>query len=190
MKVFFDSEFTGLKKDSDLISIGLVSENGEGLYIEFNDYRTELVDEWIMENVISNLLHKNLNQLDDICENAIYLKGDRKTATSLILNWFNTISSKDEQIEIWSDCLSYDWVLFNDLFGGALSIPEKIYYIPFDICTLFKLKGIDPDINRENFVGIKNTENKHNALHDAMVIKMCYDKLMNTNINKGEVNND
>lgn len=40
-KVFFDTEFTGLTQDTDLISIGLVDENGLSLYIELNDYREE-----------------------------------------------------------------------------------------------------------------------------------------------------
>ena len=79
-------------------------------------------------------------------------------------------------IEVWSDCLSYDWVLFNQLFENNL--PNNIYYIPFDICTLFKIKNIDPDISREEFTENKIKSKKHNALHDAFVIKECYDKLI------------
>jgi hypothetical protein len=80
-------------------------------------------------------------------------------------------------VEIWSDCLAYDWVLFNQLFGHAFNIPKNVYYIPFDICTAFKLKGFDPDINREEFSGMENKPMKHNALWDAMVIKGCYEQL-------------
>ena len=83
-----------------------------------------------------------------------------------------------EKVEIWSDCLSYDWVLFNDIWNHAFNIPDNVYYIPFDICTLFKLKGIDPDINREKFAEMKDRPFKHNALWDANVIMQCYDKLM------------
>lgn len=84
------------------------------------------------------------------------------------------------KIEMWSDCLAYDWVLFNQIFGHAFNIPKNVYYIPFDICTLMKVKGVDPDIGRENFgCGSHYYEMpKHNALWDARVIKMCYDKLM------------
>ena len=66
------------------------------------------------------------------------------------------------------------WVLFCDLFGGAMKIPECVYYIPFDLATLFKVKGIDPDINREEYVGIIAGGNKHNALWDAQMIRACY----------------
>jgi len=81
-----------------------------------------------------------------------------------------------DKVEVWSDCLAYDWVLFCDFFGGAKSLPDNIYYIPFDICTLMKFKHVDPDINRENYSGMAG-EAKHNALWDAKVIKACYEKL-------------
>ena len=79
---------------------------------------------------------------------------------------------------MWGDCLSYDLVLFNQIWGHAFSIPKNVYYIPFDICTLFKVKGIDPDINREQFSELVDGSQQHNALWDAKVIKACYDKLM------------
>jgi len=84
-----------------------------------------------------------------------------------------------DQIEIWSDCLAYDWVLFNQIWGHAFNIPKNVFYIPFDLATLFKLRGIDPDINREEFAGMtEDVTRKHNALHDSVVIKDCYEKLM------------
>ena len=95
--------------------------------------------------------------------------------------------SQFDTIEMWSDCLSYDWVLFNTLLADYSKdypeLPKNVYYIPFDICTLFKVKGIDPDINREWFAGpivndeFPDGEAKHNALWDAYVIKACYERL-------------
>ena len=38
MKIFFDTEFTGLHKDTTLISIGLIDKYGRTLYGEFSDY--------------------------------------------------------------------------------------------------------------------------------------------------------
>lgn len=55
MKVFFDTEFTGLHKDTTLISIGAISEDGRTFYAELNDYDESQVDDWIRENVINNL---------------------------------------------------------------------------------------------------------------------------------------
>ena len=67
-------------------------------------------------------------------------------------------------------------MLFNQIWGGALNIPKNIDYIWYDLATLFKVKGVDPDINREEFAGLEGS--KHNALHDARIIKVCYKKLM------------
>ena len=79
---------------------------------------------------------------------------------------------------MWSDCLAYDWVLFNNIFGTAFDIPKNVNYIPRDICTLFDIKGIDPDINRIIFSELIN-QTQHNSLSDAIVIKACYEKLVN-----------
>lgn len=71
--------------------------------------------------------------------------------------------------------------MFNELWGHAFNIPKNICYIPFDICTLFKIKGIDPDINREEFAfgnNIPKEAKKHNSLWDSIVIKHCYEKLI------------
>ena len=173
MKVFFDTEFTGLHKDTTLISIGLVSESGQTFYAELTDYDESQIDDWLQENVINNLVMKQRNEhYDHIIDEETWIKGNKSKVASHLVKWL----SQWERVEIWSDCLAYDWVLFNDLFGHAFNIPKNVYYIPFDICTLFALRNIDPDISREEFSGIEG--NKHNALHDAQVIKACYWKLL------------
>lgn len=179
MKVFFDSEFTGLHKNTTLISIGLVNEFGGEFYAEFTDYDEFQVDRWIADNVISNLtIHEEPGFSKYHSEGKKMWKGRAKGDTAFVekhlVRWLNVFESP---IEMWSDCLAYDWVLFNDIFGHAFNIPECVCYIPFDICTLFQIMGIDPDISREEFAG-SECEEKHNALHDAKIIRKCYEKLM------------
>ena len=177
-KIFFDTEFTGLHQNTTLISIGLVSECGKTFYAEFTDYDQKQVDEWIKNNVIANLTLQNYDIDRDYEPYArnVKAKGTKEHVKQALNHWLHQF----EQVEIWSDCLSYDWVLFNQIWGHAFDIPKNIYYIPFDVCTLFKIKGIDPDINREKFGcgEVYSEMPKHNALWDARVIKMCYEKLM------------
>lgn len=161
MKIFFDTEFTGLHKSTTLISIGIVSEDGRELYYELNDYDKNQIDDWLEDNVIANL-----NNLESINTEEL------RVAIEEFIKPY-------DKVEVWSDCLSYDWVLFNQIWGHAFNIPDKIYYIPFDICTLFKIKGIDPDINREEFANMLEGSKKHNALWDAKVIRECYSKASN-----------
>lgn len=179
-KVFFDTEFTGLHQKTTLISLGMVSECGKSFYAEFTDYDRSQVDEWLMDNVIKNLVDLDMEILVSEDNNGWYVRGDTETVKKNLEIWL----AQFDKIEMWSDCLSYDWVLFCQIFGHAFKIPSNIYYIPFDICTLFKLKGIDPDISREDFseppalTGINTPTRKHNALYDAKVIELCYQKLI------------
>lgn len=181
MNVFFDTEFTGLYQNTSLISIGCVSENGHTFYATLKDFSYEGVDKWIKDNVLSNLKYSEDDQdfgVIDITD----VKGQRSQryydittpkCKDLLLEWLQGLGN---DIVMWSDCLAYDWVLFCELFGGARDVPSFINYIPRDICTLFEVKGIDPDIDRVVFSDIK--EIKHNALADAILIKKCYEKLI------------
>lgn len=56
MKVFFDTEFTGLHRLTTLISIGLIAENERKFYAEFTDYNWDHVDPWLQENVVDKLI--------------------------------------------------------------------------------------------------------------------------------------
>ena len=175
IKVFFDTEFTGLHQNTTLISIGLISECGKTFYAELTDSDESQVDEWIKTNVIENLTlqewdaDKNYEPYSD----NVRFKGDTKGLQLALTHWLEQF----EEVEIWSDCLSYDWVLFNQIWGHAFNIPKNVYYIPFDLSSLFKVKGIDPDINREDFANMKDGNQKHNALWDAKVIKRCFELL-------------
>jgi hypothetical protein len=171
MKVFFDTEFTGLHQDTTLISIGCYDEDGNAFYAETTDYKQSQVDEWIKNNVIANLVQ---NGVDLFSLEARPEIGTTSFVKKELEKWLSSYNF----VEMWSDCLSYDWVLFCQLWGHAFNIPKNVYYIPFDICTLFKVKGIDPDISREEFSGLTKGPEKHNALWDAKVIKACYEKLM------------
>jgi hypothetical protein len=188
-KVFFDTEFTGLHQNTTLISIGLISECGKTFYAEFNDYDKTQIDEWLQNNVINNLKFKEPKQGEDEYyvatrseENkvpndlyksfSIELRDETSIIKHQLLQWLEQF----EQVEIWSDCLSYDWVLFNQIFGHAFNIPKNVYYIPFDLSSLFKIYGYDPDLSRKDFSGLN--EVTHNALGDAKMIKACYDKVM------------
>ncbi len=195
MRVFFDTEFTGLHQNTKLISIGLVDEDGKSFYAEFNDWNfLDFVNEkdwdWCSKNVIPNLLYdppppdqdeyyikSKFDQKKILFESStIRMRGSTEEIRRDLEDWFDEVMS----VELWSDCLSYDFVLFNQIWGHAFNIPNNINYIPFDICTLFKLKGIDPDINRDEYSGLLGKVQKHNSLWDAKVIRECYKKLMST----------
>ena len=111
MKLFFDTEFTCLHQGTTLISIGMIAEDGRELYCELNDYDKTQIDDWLKDNVIANLHNTN----------AINTEQLRKAIEGFIEPY--------DTIEIWSDCLSYDWVLFNQIWGHAAMEFENIHQL-------------------------------------------------------------
>ena len=185
-KLFFDTEFTGLHQGTKLISIGLVSEYGNTFYAENSDFdsgfKTAADRDWVFENVVPKL--RFFGECNGPWEytdkdNNKEMFGSSSCIAEELGVWLQRSGNglEDPIWEIWSDTLAYDWILFNDLWGHAFSIPANVYYIPFDIATLLHLKGVDPDINRERFASVAKVS-KHNALWDALVIKACYEKAM------------
>jgi hypothetical protein len=204
-KLFWDMEFTGLHQSTTPISLGVVAETGQTFYAEFTDYDSNQVDSWIQVNVIDNLLLTGkMDRTISGWEKWISDKGKYKNAIEMVvadrnMSNFECIGNKEMithrltrwlsqfgPVEMWSDCLAYDWVLFCQLFGHAFNVPENVYYIPFDICPKLQEVTGDADISREIFAGhlVKCHEHyatlpgsKHNALWDAYVIRACYNKL-------------
>ena len=200
-KIFYDTKSTGLHQDTTLISIGLVSECGKHFYMELSDYDFEQLDDWVMENVVENLVMQEAfvaedefysvtRHSDNPVGNNIYksysiqLRGDTSLLKFELEKWLDQF----KHVEMWSDCLAYNWVLFCEIWGGALDIPGHILYTPFDLSTMFKINGINPDADREEFaeVNIPHPANtsfspKHNALWDAEVIMKCFQKMIRSN---------
>lgn len=173
MRIYLDTEFTGLQLPTSLISIGIVDDDGREFYAELTDYNRDQINPWLQANVIDNLL--GLEPLGkpnaSLALPAGFYCGNRQRISADLRTWLALYDS----VEVWSDCLAYDWVLFCDLFGGALNLPSNIYYIPFDLSTAFRIRGIDPDVSREAFSEMHS--HKHNAIDDARVIRACVQKL-------------
>lgn len=173
-KLFLDTEFTGLHQNTTLISLALVAETGEEFYAELSDYDQSQVSPWIQEHVIAQLFLDS----DSTSIGTLVLKGNTDDVAYALREWLQRF----DQVELWSDTYAYDIVLFNQLFGGAFNVPKNIFYIPFDLSTVFLVCGIDPDVNRELFsavAGWNDSLSKHNALHDARVQRECYRILAN-----------
>lgn len=159
MKVYFDTEFTGLHKDTTLISIGLVAENEKEFYAELTDYAKEQCSEWIADNVIRHLLirptvtEKGIEEdekcgwtFDDIpptykensplifqktkVENDKWLvNGDKEYVGKKLEEWF----AQFDNVQLVSDVCHYDMVLLIDLFGGAFDLPKNVSAVCHDI---------------------------------------------------------
>ena len=197
--IYFDMEFTGLHKNTSLISIGLVDANGRSFYAEFNDYDAAQINPWLIENVIKNLTHPadcNTGDHWSLC-------GDQIRVASFLKSWLEYYQKKNILVQFCGDVAHYDFVLLIDLlFGNALAIPEWIspcvvdinqeigYCIqhvnkPQNMTTEEYNRNFVPahvafDISREKFMqdsGISVQGKKHNSLYDAKVIRAIHQNI-------------
>ena len=126
---FFDTEFTGLRKDTTLISIGIVSDTGDRFYAELTDYDEGMCDEWIEKNVLDHLVLSGNAELEES------LAADNKTTTVIgskadvcceLMEWLEMDANFDSDYAavFVSDVSHYDMVLLIDLLAGnAMKLP-------------------------------------------------------------------
>jgi len=180
MKIFFDTEFTGLHKGTTPISIGMVSEDGKTFYAEFTDYDKSQVDPWIQNNVIDNLKFNSKAKEwfeFEFDEARVNYNFKIKSHTDQIKCHLKQWLSQFDKIELWNDCLSYDWVLLADLLGGIEGVtPEDNYYYSHSLCSLDVIMEITD--NDYKIMWNEDYGKGHNSLYDAIKIKECYDKTM------------
>lgn len=194
LKIYFDTEFTGLHKNTTLISLGMITENNEIFYAEFNDYDKSQVTPWIQENVINKLYLKSSEYKDNLCY-SIY--GHKMDIAVAFVNWLTQIRKKyDNQyyFQFVSDVSHYDFMLLIDLISkDALSLPNSFcpycHDINQDIAKYYHISDYDAfDMNREDIISKAHPNNKffakireekkHNSLWDAFIIREI-DRIIN-----------
>lgn len=172
----------GLHQDTSLISLGLVSEDGQELYLEFNDYNKDQCDDWIQQNVIENTIKEGTNDVIGIVlDETNYHYGSKEELKVILAEWL----SKFDDIQLVSDVCHYDMVLFINLFGTAFDLPDNItavcHDINQDIALFYWISDKAAfDFSREDILedlGINIRGNKHNALYDAKVIKAIHETI-------------
>jgi hypothetical protein len=172
--VFLDTEFTGEHQFATLVSIGLVGEGDEELYVTFNDYDRAQVTPWLRENV--------LDQIDAA------RSVDRAEGWRRISAWLDGYA-KGERVALVSMGKLLDNLLLYQLWHAAhpeLPFFHHLHYLPaylnhaahFDLATVFALAGLDPNLDREALVGHSVAGVRHDALHDAKVVRACFVKVV------------
>lgn len=150
MKYFLDTEFLDDGKTIDLISIGIVAEDGRELYLESCEFNWLLATQWLLDNVKPNLTAIEPGKLNYI----------RFRILDFLAN--------DNNIEFWGYYSSYDWVVFCQLFGRMIDLPKSLPMFCNDLKQELKRLGLK----------IRQISSNHNALDDAKWIKQTYEAVV------------
>lgn len=104
MKIWFDTEFIEDGRTIDLISIGMVAEDGREYYAEVMECDYSKADEWVRENVLS------------------HLAGDVRPRAQIAKD---IIAFAGTNPEVWAYYADYDWVALCQLFGRMIDLPAE-----------------------------------------------------------------
>lgn len=171
MKYFIDTEFHEYKKDGintiELISIGVVREDGANFYTESRDFNMEMAvaNEWLNENVIKNLMMK---------------PSDRPSNDEIAIHILKFIG-EDSDISFYGYFADYDWVVFCWLFGRMIDLPKGFPMYCRDLkqmldeCYVYQENKYEGESRLKSWLkSVKShpdypkQQNEHNALADAI----------------------
>lgn len=163
MRYWLDTEFIEDGKTIDLISIGIVAEDGREYYaINYNCDRSKAND-WVKKNVLQYLPPEPLPCLypskKTFQESDIYRQGwrVRELIADEVVEFCNP--EKYGKPEFWAYYADYDWVALCQLFGTMMDLPKGFPMYCRDIKQECDRLG-NPQLPEQG-------EGEHHALADA-----------------------
>jgi 3'-5' exoribonuclease-like protein len=184
VKIFYDTEFIEDGRTIDLISIGMVSEDGRELYAVNREMPAKRIakHDWLVANVVPSLPR---------------LYGDARMHASrhnrLALDWehpdmlpLRRIADKVRRfiqatpdVELWASYGAYDHVALAQLFGPMVDLPESVPMWTNDVQQEIKRLGAAEDDLPKQEGG------HHNALADARHVQLVSEYLITVRLRQG-----
>jgi len=168
---FVDTEFIEDGKTIDLISIGVVSEDGRELYLQSVAFDESKASPWVQEHVLPHLL------LCPCCGHKVNHEGKcrskrcpwrtREQLKSEILAFMD--GERYEKPELWAWCGAYDFVAFCQIFGTMMDLPQGYPHYICDFQYVLDGRHLSDDQLPKQENGL------HNALEDARHLKKLWE---------------
>jgi len=163
MKYFYDTEFIEDGKTIDLISIGIVAEDGREYYAISKEFKKRKASQWVKDNVLKYLPPRRVNPMYEsprLFQESKAWKSREQIKEDIIA------FIGDEKPEFWAYYADYDHVALCQLFGKMIDLPIGYSMYTNDLKQLCMEKG-NPKLK-------KQTEGEHHALADARWVKDTY----------------
>jgi hypothetical protein len=165
MKYFYDTEFLEDGRTIELISIGIVSQDGREYYAINRDAPWDRIqkDEWLMKNVVPSL---DVFTLEGSFQQ--YRTTPKKDIAAQVHEFITRWVSNP--IELWADYAAYDHVALCQLWGRMVDLPTGVSMFTNDIQQEAARLGLDGRLPTSAGV-------EHNALDDARLTKLRWEYL-------------
>lgn len=153
MKYFYDTEFYDDGATVDLISIGIVAEDGRMHYSVNAEAPFEWINDtqpWLRENVIKQLPDEQF----------------WKPKTQIRDEVYAFLTASGTPPDLWAWFASYDHLCLSQLWGRMIDVPAPIPQFTNDVRALSAWTGITRLPTQE--------QGAHDALQDARHVKAMY----------------
>lgn len=174
MKFWFDTEFIEDGKTIDLISIGIVAEDGREFYAVDGDapWRRIKKHAWLMANVVPHLPQPHgdwRNQAPKSWVIDFYSPlVMRKPAIAEGVKRF--LTQHNGPVELWGYYSAYDHVVLAQLWGTMMQLPSGVPMWTNDVQQVAASRGLDNSLPQQ-------TGTAHNALDDARWTRKAWEYL-------------
>jgi hypothetical protein len=170
MRYWFDCEFIEDGRTIDLISIGVVAEDGREFYAQNGDCQLVHASDWVRANVVPHL--RGLT----VPEDGSLLFADYDPA-----EWLDyadigpTLRAfvGDDTPEWWGSCSAYDHVALCQLFGRMIDLPKGWPFYTNDIQQWAHQLGLPRDWDEK----LPTVGTAHDALNDACWTRSAWQHL-------------
>lgn len=177
LKYFFDTEFDEDGVTINLISIGMLCEDGREYYAVSTEFDPNHCNDWVQQNVLPLLppMGSNFTWLTPDGQSfTTSLWKPRKAIAAELINFLGLpINIKPE---FFAHFCSYDWVALCQLYGRMIDLPQGMPFYCNDI------KQIQEELGNPQLPPQEGCE--HDALNDAKWNKLIYDFLINLRQNQ------
>lgn len=156
MRYFYDTEFIEDGHTIDLISIGVVAEDGREFYAVSTEFDAAQAGSWVRRNVLNQLPPRS---------DASWM--DRATLRHKLLSFLvspgvSTVSGSQPSStspELWAWVGAYDHVALAQLWGDMTAFPQQLPRFTHELKQLWEMAGRPPLPPAP--------DNAHDALADA-----------------------
>lgn len=148
MKYWYDTEFIEDGRVIDLISIGIVAEDGREYYAESAEFDATRANLFVQQSVFPHLYHPSLRL-------------PRKKIAEQVFDFLDFRHG----VELWGWYCAYDHVALAQLWGPMIKMPQ---HIPWFTHEIEQLRNGRPEPDRI-------APREHNALQDAHWHKQLYE---------------
>lgn len=164
MRYFYDMEFIEDGKTIDLISIGMVAEDGREFYAVSDEFNMDklLENTWLVDNVLPSLpLGLPWNGKPRVSGNGVM---SRAKIRQRLKEFMHVKQAHEHPIQLWAYYGAYDHIALCQLWGKMMDLPEGMPMFTNDIMQAFTQHR---SYGNRNFELPRQLGTVHNALEDA-----------------------